>query len=428
MELTKEKFYEVASSLEHKHALFYQLWELGTPEFTKEISTAAVSFDEEGSCIKFLFNPDFWNSLGDETRLFVIGHECLHVILNHGVRAKKAMGSSNPTIMKALNISMDIVVNSLLTRSFGFNRDNLDPILSEGGCWVDTVFPNNIYPDDKHFEFYYRKITQEIKRLKKACGPEGNWEFPFPLDDHDQMAHIPPEVLEESLEDIARSLSDQEIEGFNEKVKNFKENTGGGSAGIQGGSGVLTIPKNYVKKNKSWESVTKKWIRNKMKIKTREQWIKESRRHSLLGRDLYYPSEIEVETLGHKIDVWFFLDTSGSCKRYAQRFFKAAETVPSTHFNLRIFCFDTKVYETSLESRRLYGFGGTRFDVIEKDIQTRIDKEGVKYPSSVFLITDGHGNKVSPEYPKRWHWFMTSRNTLRYIPKDSFIGNLSEYE
>ena len=80
--------------------------------------------------------------------------------------------------------------------------------------------------------------------------------------------------------------------------------------------------------------------------------------------------------------------------------------------------FDTKVYETTIESRRLYGFGGTSFDIIEDYIQSYIKKNNLKYPEAVFVITDGCGNSVNPQIPKNWYWFL-SKNYITYIPKES---------
>ena len=65
IQLNYEEFFAISRLLESHHAVFYQLWELGKPYFTKSIPTAAVSFDKQGDCVLFMFNPDFWRSLDD---------------------------------------------------------------------------------------------------------------------------------------------------------------------------------------------------------------------------------------------------------------------------------------------------------------------------------------------------------------------------
>jgi len=141
------------------------------------------------------------------------------------------------------------------------------------------------------------------------------------------------------------------------------------------------------------------------------------------------PAEVtETVSVRDRIDVWFFQDTSGSCRHLAERFFKAAASVPEDRFRVRIFCFDTKVYETDLKSGKLYGFGGTAFQPLEDEIQNIIQKEPrTKYPQAVFVVTDGYGSNIQPEFPDRWHWFL-SENYTRCIPSSSKRYNLKDYE
>jgi hypothetical protein len=106
------------------------------------------------------------------------------------------------------------------------------------------------------------------------------------------------------------------------------------------------------------------------------------------------------------------------------RFFTAASSLPEDRFNVRLFCFDTKAEETTLESRRVYGGGGTSFACIEEKI--RAETEGKKYPSAVFVITDGMGSKVNPIHPERWYWFLSEDNK-KYIPIKSNVYNLDDY-
>ena len=92
-----------------------------------------------------------------------------------------------------------------------------------------------------------------------------------------------------------------------------------------------------------------------------------------------------------------------------------------------MFCFDTNVEETTLASRKIYGGGGTSFRIIESHIQTLISTNGCKYPE-VFVITDGWGDMVKPKFPQKWHWFLTDNGSNNYLPKESNIYNLKDYE
>jgi hypothetical protein len=150
-----------------------------------------------------------------------------------------------------------------------------------------------------------------------------------------------------------------------------------------------------------------------------------------MGGDLMLPATVsETVPVRDRVDVWFFQDTSGSCVEYAERFFKAAASIPDDRFKIRMFCFDTRVYETSIESGELFGFGGTSFQPIEDAIQSIINKEkNTQYPQRVFVITDGLGSNVQPQHPDRWHWFITEGyNSIRYIPEKSTHYKLKDYE
>ena len=183
---------------------------------------------------------------------------------------------------------------------------------------------------------------------------------------------------------------------------------------------------------KKWESVIKRWVNNVIRntFKDTEQWALMDRRMYNLSPELMLPSDHEIDDRAieqDKIDIWFFQDTSGSCQHHAERFFTAAKSIPKNKFNVRLFCFDTKVYETTLESGKLYGFGGTAFTPIETHIQKLIKEEKCKYPASVWVVTDGYAEKFNPQYPERWHWFLDG-NYTDCIPSKSIIHKLEDYE
>lgn len=89
-----EEELEISNKLSEHHLIFQTFWSIGTPLFTKDIPTAAVGFDSVGEVIYMIVNPDFWDTLDIENKTFVIAHECLHVILNHGKRGQKYKNAS----------------------------------------------------------------------------------------------------------------------------------------------------------------------------------------------------------------------------------------------------------------------------------------------------------------------------------------------
>jgi len=105
--LTNEEFLLIARDLELHHAIFSKIWNVGKPRFTDKIPTACVTFDKEGNHLDFQFNPVFWDSLTPYERNFVICHECLHIMLSHGVRLKELNKDFG-------NIAADVVINEML--------------------------------------------------------------------------------------------------------------------------------------------------------------------------------------------------------------------------------------------------------------------------------------------------------------------------
>lgn len=401
--ISSEEFLEISRSLEEHHSVFYALWDMGKPEFTDEIDTAAIEFNKEGQNIRFLFNPDFWKSCDDYKKKFVICHECLHVILQHGLRTKN---NENPL---AVNQALDVVVNHSLLNQFGFNRNKVEG--EQDLCWTNTVLKGK-HPDNKNYEYYYQHIKADSKQQT--------------IDLHDSLGDF-----SDIINKLNGKLSPEEKESIKSVVeKHFTPNPNlsqNGAGTGEGGQWVFSDAKKIVKRK--WETVIKEWSKKYLdKFNNVEQWARVNRRFTFMDGDLLLPSEMEVdEAEDDIIDVWFFQDTSGSCSGFINRFFAAALSLPKEKFNVKMHCFDTSVYETTLESKKLYGFGGTSFHPIESYIQEQIKEKNIEYPKAVFIITDGFGTKVNPQMPKRWYWFL-STNYSSCIPKECNIFQLKDYE
>jgi hypothetical protein len=183
----------------------------------------------------------------------------------------------------------------------------------------------------------------------------------------------------------------------------------------------------YVAPKRKWETVIKKWCTKQIKdsIKDVEQWTRTNRRFTFLDKELILPTEMEIDELENekdKIQVCFFLDTSGSCMDLADRFWKAAKSLPENKFDIKLYCFDTRVYEVDIKKGKLYGFGGTSFSILESYV-----KKAENYPKAVFVITDGYGDTINPKYPQRWHWFLSTSHTS-CVNSNCNIYQLSNFE
>lgn len=414
--MTIEEKLEIAKRLQSHHYFFRAFWDIGNPvvgDFV-DLPTAAISFDEKGNSVNLLINVNFWNSLNEESRLFLICHEMLHIILDHGLRFTEYFGKPE---MEAMNIATDVVINEMLCKSFEFSRDFLDDRLKIDGCWYDTVF-NKTVPENESSEYYFNILRRSPKNLPKA----------FRMDDHNVMKDEDVKGVLEKLNELGvfGALDPNFTCAIPQKERdNTRSPTGTGS--------WTTVDVKAVKKKK-WETVIKKWEKATIKEKfdSTDRWDRTNPRYSqIINKDVHLPTTCNVLDEYRektKIDVFFFLDTSGSCYHLKDRFFKAAKSLDPKKFNIRLFCFDTEVKETTLESGKIYGGGGTSFGIIEKAIQDDMKKTKNKYPKAVFLITDGHGDNVTPEKPDRWFWFLTAQNSKSYIPSKSKTFLLSNYE
>jgi len=432
-----EEFMRYMMAFEEHHSIFYHFWKLGRPIFNSCIPTAMIKFDENGQNIQFHFNPDMWKRMNETQRMFVIAHECLHVILSHNIRMlpmiknvkenkdKNTFGS-NMIEARRINVAMDLVVNEMLVSKFGFSKNEVDP--KSTYCWIDNIFKDDEHKDllrNKSFEFYYNRLTE--------CDNKNM--LPQIVDGHE---FITEEQLRNILGDLFEDMSSEEIDMFIKTLKSTQSMSSSGSNLIE-----EIIKERKVKKKKKWETVIVNWARKKLTAKEEEMehWlttpkrmkvINDSSLSSVMGGEMFLPnSEIMPKEYREKcmIDVVFFLDTSGSCWGLKDRFFYAAETLPEETFRIHLYCFDTNIYPTSLASRKVNGGGGTSFGILESFIQQSIRKgEMTNYPDAVFVITDGYGDIISPEIPKNWYWFLTDGGSKECIDKKCHTFNLSDFE
>ena len=434
MSIPSSEWMEIAGRLEEHHAIFYKIWSIGKPIIDDSIETAAIQFDKVGRFVKFSFNGKFWDNLDMDGKLFVVCHEMLHVMLNHGVRSKSA--SSQQKI--AANICMDIVINQSLVTNFGFSRAKVESSVSKAIglcsgenagdgdrlCWIDTIFQGKNVSKNDCYEYYFNMYKETFgdgnpsiaMNLNSGC-----------LDDHATLS-------EADWKEVMNKISGESTEEEKESIKRFidKHFAYGDEAGTLEGSWV-SLANGKSKGKRKWESVIRRWEISAMKntYDQSEQWTRKSRRSQEMSSSLFLPSEMETHCFGQeddKIDVFFFMDTSGSCWSLKERFFEAARSLNPKKFNIRLFCFDTMVRETTIASRRIYGGGGTMFSILQKFVEAETRSKKIKHPT-VFVITDGYGDSIRTNAPDKWFWFLTSGGSKVWIDQRcSRIYDLSQFE
>ena len=388
-----------------------------------------VGFDKDGALIEFLFNEEFWKKLSAYDRAFIISHEILHILLEHGKRINDENSQKD-----IANQAMDICVNELLVGNFGFDRDKLEieKILESELCWFDTIFPNTKkVKRDREAEYYYNIL--KILESKKHKTTKGTI-----LDGHltakelsDILGEAMPYITNDILNDsgVCQILKDQN--GLTGALGQLFE--AGVSIGNIPSGEWMNVEKTKVKKQRKWETVIPKrdLYKEIYDIVDVETFVRKNKRLEFFGNDdIILPHDCMVETAvmdKDKIDLFMFLDISGSCVSYANTFYKAYQSINKNRFKIRIFSFDTGAHELNPDDFRVRGGGGTSFACIEHKIQQVIREEKLKYPY-VFVITDGKGEAAKPKTPKKWHWFLTKNGASYAIPKESFSHKLADFQ
>lgn len=424
---TSAELSEIASRLENYDAVFSQLWQLGKPVFNAGVKTACVGFDEVGQALVMEVNPKFWDSLSPVQKDFIVCHEMLHVILEHGRRAKDAFSLNHD----ANNRAMDVVVNHMLVNGFGFDRKEIDP--QNRLCWIDTVFGKaaKYIAPNQTFEYYLNqmpRLKMSISGIgKKGKGGKSGGQV---MDDHSKLPV--DEDIQKLAERATEKLSNEEKQQFKERLgqDGDKAKNDGKQRGTTAGSFVKTMDKVRVPRKRKWETLVKRYLKKLEELAMEEKWFQVNRRAATLPHNkIILPAEVESETktFGRAL-VYLFLDTSGSCQSLAPRFWALAKTIPRDTFDVRLRCFDTKVYKVNFKEGKLYGFGGTSFDILEKHVQKEMQESKGKYPDAVFMITDGYGNRIVPEKSERWHVLLTPGGDTGEFATGMNIHNLAEFE
>lgn len=439
---------DIGNALADYYSIFSKFWSVGTVQWKKGIGTALIKFDKTSSQpIKFQIDPVFWESLNEEQRCFIVCHEMQHVVGYHGFRFTK----TPPWMHRYLNIALDIVVNESLVADYGFSYDTMkgasmspdlvkklldagiDPnmIKDANSCFVHNVFKHMdpLPPTDKDYSYYLALMledTESFENITSMDSHEGLESFMDDTGDGKGWESEVAEGLSKREESAFKELTKEQIKDAAER-KEYAQ-----LAGREAGEWVHEVTGTRAFSKKKWESVIKQWKMKTIGVGDANQWRKIDRRYASIidsCPEIILPCEEETdrETEEKRITVWFFQDTSGSCAHLANRFFAAAESLPRQHFDVKLHCFDTRVYETNFETKKLYGFGGTCFNVIEQWIQSKTVGAGKPYPDCVFVITDGHGTIVQPQMPDRWHWFL-SEKAEHCIPQRSPRFMLADFE
>lgn len=432
-QLSLDEKMEISQFLSNHHTIFQTFWTVGKPIFSHVIPTAAVGFDRFGHVLYMIINPDFWDSLDIINKAFVIAHECLHIILNHGKRGNEYKDH------ETVNVSQDIVINEMLFKDFKFNKYQINGW--ENYCLVETVFSSEEIREHgihtKGSFHYYMNILEKAGTPKNtvdnhsgmngSAGDNADGEGGgSPIDQMLKDANLAPEQMMNSLFEEVDDKMDDKTKFQLGKI--LEEELKSSKAGTSPLGAYLQINPNPVPKKRKWETIVKDHIKSVLKYETveKDSWISKSRRSSLLGDELMMqgPWNHEVPKK-EKYKIVFFLDSSGSCYHLKDRFIDMMKSIPEDKFEILPYSFDCAVYPIDLKTGNVRGGGGTYFHILDAEIKKITNNS--RHPDAIFVVSDGDGDTFYPEKPKLWHWILTPRHSLRWIPAESIKHDMKDF-
>lgn len=416
--ISNEDYLEILSQIEDYHKVFFVFVNMADILFVDDIPTAAVRLPK-GHKPTLYINEDFWHKLTIRSRLFVICHECLHVMLDHGVRNGLKIKGATP---KLVNIAQDITINEMIVDLFGYDRNDLTDW--KKFCWIDTCFENHVMISrNETFEYYLTKLIENPPDDASEGGPsvfdehglqdDGSTNSPGTSEQETEEEKTNRESLAETL---AEELTAKEIESL---IKGLPLSQIAGKL-----TSVLEhiIAKKIKKQKVNFKHIIRKLKKNSMKEveKDVDTFTHDDRRFSdiILSQNASLPGKNCVpKQVKDRLLTAVFMDISGSCLQYIDIFQKVFLAFDEERkiFDTRLFIFDTIVKEVKRGDNVRIG-GGTSFDIIEEKC-LELESQGKRYPDCVIVITDGYGNKVEPKAASKWIWLLTpTDSTSLYVP------------
>lgn len=428
------EYFKIKQRIEECDAFYAALYNLAEVSYSEEISTACINFDKDGNSLNMKINPSFWNSLNEDAKTFVVLHELYHVVYDHGKRIKNLGGDFNLG-----NIASDIVINHHIHEKVGIHRELFD---WKPYCWVETCFPkeNNV-PTDRNFEFYYRKL-ESSKSLENnqllgshSDGEELNKDE---TKDNSNDATIGDEFSPENFSDTFKGIIEQnpilaeeiakspDFKNLGDELKEhlpIHPKLGNKHSGAQADFVKSDEKPTFHKLMKILVPKKKDKVDDDLEV-----WVGTHRRYTSFLKNngnMILPNIKEYEKFSgkDKKEVWIFMDSSGSCHGMFHTFSNIVMALlKEKTVNCRAFAFGDDCEEVDTKNRKIGFYSGNAggFDCIEYKILEVMEKEKIKYPDNVVVLSDGgvyFGIKDRVQQPKNWILLINNDHCKNLTPK-----------
>ena len=419
---------EINLNLEKYHSIFEQVFSKCSVSFEDSYEDKfSLLWSDEAMSLQFRIDNEFWNTLKELDKEFLICHEILHVILHHGPRISKYKNK------KLAIIAADLAVNSILKNLYKFKTSRLSFDIHE-----PAKFRMN---ENDSLENYYRYLLHSNKKsksednnsfLNSVVGSDGNGKLTKfgGAEDFDQQNKIDAQLSGDSNTTNAADDFGDSLEGH----------FGKGRVGepVTTGSHSFISKSKRVKVNPKWSKVLKKYT----KIKDREtedyQWQVTNRRFVAVSNDLLLPTINETKNNNKKnaYEVFLFLDTSGSCYHLIDIFEEAYQSFDKNVFDVKLFSRNVRVNPWKIGAKNNDLGGSDAFHCMEDYIQQELALGNIKrYPHAVFHFTDGEDcamerkwqSNSPPQHPRRWYTFLTKHGNDSMLPREGHTYYLKDF-
>ena len=133
--------------------------------FSTEVSTACLAKHLDFKIFSILFNPDFWDKLNKNQKVFLILHEAMHYIYYHWAFIEYYNWDK-----QIANIAMDLTINQEIILNFSnSNNQGINVELPEGALEISHFLELKLLPN-KDSNYYYTELIKAKENKDKTKG------------------------------------------------------------------------------------------------------------------------------------------------------------------------------------------------------------------------------------------------------------------
>lgn len=393
---------------------------MGYPIFDSRIDIAAVYLPKDSNKLedfKFIINPTFAALLEPEELAFILSHETMHILLNH-LRVLPHMVKRGAKQKKS-NISADLLINNYL-RNQGLDvSERLRKTIFFGEDWTgyDTCYSTvrQIYRDIDDDKLQEQQdlndaLGQYLRDLRVPATGGHGWiyEQEGSQGTAEKIAEGAPQGIQDKKDDEDNKPKQNASTGVGseaEKMRRWIENN---DVSMDWAKLLSQVDPDIFKLYGPAPYAT--FARAPRKL----AYVYEKYPH--LGR---LPSvELSDPKKGDLPAIVMYLDGSGSCSDYIDKFVRLAKSVPEDKIKIIPRSFSTYVQPLDLHDPKV-AQGGTEFSIIEDDVLNTVIPLLGHYPKAIVVLTDGIGyfSSTRPKTHNEHKWLWMLKGTRAISPR-----------